>query len=151
MKKILIIAFISIILSSCGAKVKDGGYVLRNTQIEELQKAKTKSEVIKIAGSPSSKFDKKLLENENEIWLYSSYHSYQTAFFDPVFDKYDLVLISFDDKDNVISTKVKQFKNKEFLSYSNATTEFEGQIELGLISELFGNIGAVNPLGTIGR
>ena len=144
-KNILLLGFF-FLLVGCGAKVRNGGYSLREYQIEDLKKIKNKDEALQIAGSPSSKIE---IFNDNkgqEIWLYSSYRSEQTAFLDPKYTNYDIAILYFNKSGNLEDLTIKKLDQDKFIAYSDARTEFPGKIQLKLISELFGHIGKVSAL-----
>lgn len=144
--KNFIIVILSILITSCGAKVHNGGYSLRPYQINDLSRAKTKDEARQIAGSPSAKIEQFDKKENNEIWLYSSYRSEQTAFLDPDYTNYDIAILVFDKNGNTKDTIIKKLDQNKFIQYSSEKTEFPGEIRLKLISELFGHIGKVSTL-----
>lgn len=141
---IITLSLLLIILSACGAKIRNGGYSLRSYQINDLSEAKNKNQVLQIAGSPSVKIEH--FNKNNEIWLYASYKSEQTGFLNPEYKNYDIVILSFDNDGNIKQKQIKKLDQDKFIKYSDAKTEFPGEIRLELISELFGHIGKVSTL-----
>jgi outer membrane protein assembly factor BamE (lipoprotein component of BamABCDE complex) len=146
LKNTVIIVSLIFTITACGSKIRNGGYALRSSQISELQIVKDKQQALKIAGNPSSKLEIFDTDNKDEIWMYSSYKSVQTAFLTPVYENYDLVILTFDKNGKTKNTTVKNLDTKKFIAYSSEKTEFDGEIKLGLLSELFGHIGQFSPI-----
>ncbi len=145
-KSVSIIASI-FLAAGCGVKIRNGGYALRDSQIEDLKNVKNKQQALKVVGNPSVKLETFATDkNAEEIWMYSSYKSNQTAFLTPVYENYDLVILTFDKSGNTKNVTAKKLDAERFIAYAPETTNFDGEIKLGLFSELFGHIGQFSPI-----
>ena len=145
MKKLIAFGLI-FALCSCITKEYRGGIPIRPHQMEQIQNAKTKPEVLEILGSPAA---------TNfvgpEKWYYYTSKGEIWAFLDPKFSKYEILTISFDSFDNINEIKLSNLAGVDMTQNEDEKTKLPSDIKLGFFAELFGNIGRFNTVGTQGN
>ena len=145
MKKLLTFVLV-FTLCACITKEYRGGIPIRPHQMEQIQNAKTKSEVFEILGSPAA---------TNfvgpEKWYYYTSKGEIWAFLDPKFSKYEILTIGFDSSNNINEIKLSNLAGVDMAQNEDAKTEIPSDIKLGFFAELFGNIGRFNTVGTQGN
>ncbi|MCR5506440.1 MAG: outer membrane protein assembly factor BamE [bacterium] len=145
MKKFAILGLI-FTLCACITKEYRGGVPIRPRQMEQIQDAKSKKDVVEILGSPAA---------TNfvgpEKWYYYTSEGEIWAFLDPKFSKYEILTISFDSSDDIKEIKLSNLAEKDFAQNEDEKTNLPSDIKLGFFAELFGNIGRFNAAGTSGN
>lgn len=138
MRKIYHIA-IPALLSACIARSYDRGVPMRESQVEAVREAKTKSDVAAALGSPAA------TSLEGDKWFYFHAEGSRFAFFHPTFYKYRIVEIEFVGDDKVKEVVVRDIKDNDFSTDSRSTNHRDEGIDF--FGELFGNIGKFNMAG----
>lgn len=138
MRKIYYIAILAS-LSACITRSYDRGVPMRESQVEAVQAAKTKSDVVAALGSPAA------TNLDGDKWFYFHAEGSRFAFFHPTFYKYRIVEIEFAGGDKVKEVAVRDIKDNDFSTDSRSTTHRDEGIDF--FGELFGNIGRFNMAG----
>ncbi len=145
MKKLFVLSLV-LTLCACITKEYRGGVPIRPHQMEQIQNAKTKANVLEILGSPAA---------TNfvgpEKWYYYTSKGEIWAFLDPKFSKYEILTISFDSADNIKDINLSNIAKADMSTNESAKTELPADIKIGFFAELFGNIGRFNSVGTQGN
>jgi outer membrane protein assembly factor BamE (lipoprotein component of BamABCDE complex) len=127
---------VSVTLAGCSISEDQRGNLPDPDKLAEIQPGKTtKSEVVKILGSPSSAstFD-------DDVWYYISQKTKQVAFFKATLLDQQVYIVDFDDKGVVKDLGHKTLADSEPISPAPGATPSPGR-ELSFMEQLIGNIG----------
>ena len=143
MKKMFILGLV-FTLCACITKEYRGGVPIRPHQMEQIQNASSKMDVLTILGSPAA-------TNfvGQEKWYYYTSKGEIWAFLEPKFSKYEILTITFDATDNIKDIRLSNIAGVD-MAQNSEQTELPSDIKLGFFAELFGNIGRFNGAGATG-
>lgn len=127
------------ILSACLTKEYKSGVPMRQSQIEQVQSSTTKKEVYDVLGSPAS-----VSFVGDEKWFYYTAEGNVFAFLDPMFSKYEVLTVKFNNDDTINEIKLKNISDNSFEVNLSKNTDLPSEIKLNFFQELFGNIGKFN-------
>jgi outer membrane protein assembly factor BamE (lipoprotein component of BamABCDE complex) len=99
---------------------------------------KTKEDVLRVLGSPSTTSDYGAL-----TWYYISAERESVAIFAPDTTRQDVLRIVFDDTGAISAISTKELKDAKLVSISSRETPTEGH-ELGFVEQIIGNVGRFN-------
>ena len=136
--KIMVAATALILASACSPIKSVHGYQADDIQPNEIQAGTdTRSTVLARLGSPSTRsiFD-------NNTWFYMSSQYSAVAFLKPKISKREFTAIRFTDEGFVDEIVEYDADDGEIFRYSSRETATRGR-ELGLLEQLFGNVGAI--------
>lgn len=132
----LMAVFLLSALAACAPRINSHGNLPDPDLLAEVEVGEvTKSDVVEILGSPSSvaPFDK-------DIWYYVSEKTETVAFFEPEIVQRNVIVIHFDKRGIVSALKTLGLEEARHVEMVKRKTPTAGN-ELGLLRQLFGNIG----------
>lgn len=141
-KFILKTGIILLALTGCITRDYRGGVPIRPFQMEQIQSAKTKADVVDILGTPAAT---NMLGAEK--WLYYNSEGTRFAFFDPKFSQYNILAITFDKSDNITEIHLTDLSERDMDFDTSHETELPSDVKLHFFQELFGNIGRFSNSG----
>ena len=131
---------LSLALAACAPTVVVHGYVPDETLLASVQSGTdSKDTIIEKRGSPSS-----IATFDDNTWIYFSKRSETFAFFEPEVVDQKVVAINFTDDGTVEEVKRFTLEDGRLIDPVTRTTPTHGR-ELGLLEQLFGNIGRFTP------
>ncbi len=141
------VALVAMLVLSTGcSRIRDHkGYVADQTLIESIQPGiDNRESVEKTLGQPSfvGEFDK-------HSWYYFSRQTRQLAFSTPKPESQVVLMIRFDDHDQVVAVEKTGIEKVASISPTGDKTPTLGR-QRGFFRELFGNIGQVGSVGAAG-
>jgi outer membrane protein assembly factor BamE (lipoprotein component of BamABCDE complex) len=139
MNKYQIVTLITLLLSGCGPKVDNGGYVREEGFANNLKVGgSSKADVQTQLGSPSvqSSFG-------DETWYYITNRKEAVAFFKPEVVQQEVMKISFDKAGRISKIDNYTKDQAEVLDIAKRTTPTEGHT-MGFFEQVLGNIGRFN-------
>jgi outer membrane protein assembly factor BamE (lipoprotein component of BamABCDE complex) len=139
------VLLLGVILAGCAVSEDQRGNLPDPDKLAEIHPGSTtKSQVVKILGSPSSAgtFD-------DDVWYYISRRTKQIAFLSPTVLDQQVFIIDFDDKGVVKDVGHRTLADGEHISPAPGATPAPGR-ELSFMEQLIGNIGRFGGGGTPG-
>lgn len=130
------------LVGACAPDVATRGNLLTDQQVGQIDVGvSTAEEVRSRFGSPTARatFD-------DNIWYYIGQRTETTAFFDPEITTRRVVRIAFDETGRVASIDERTLEDGEQFAFVERETPTLGR-ELGLLEQLFGNLGRFNAPG----
>lgn len=148
------IAALALFSAGCTTMVETRGYVVDVVEPASLAVGDdTRTSVLAQLGSPSmtSLFDLQAGEESGElfdddIWYYISYVRSARAYRNPSTASRTITAIRFDETDRVSEVAVLDVTAGKIIQYASRETPTRGR-ELGIIEQLFGNIGRLPTAG----
>ncbi len=139
-KKLSLIIFLLIALSSCVSRLEKRGYVFDLSGYELLQEGVTnKEKVLKIMGSPTLISD---LDND-EAWIYYAEDVENFLFFKPDIKDRNILVLRFNESETIKELKKISFANEEKrLSFVSSYTNVESH-KVGFFKLIFSNVGQI--------
>ncbi len=123
-------------LSACAPRINSHGNLPDPDLLAEIEVGQVnKSDVVQILGSPSS-----LAPFDESVWYYVSEKTKTIAFFEPEVIERKVIVIRFDKRGIVTALKTFGLEEARKMEMVERKTPTAGN-ELGLLRQLFGNIG----------
>lgn len=123
-------------LSACAPRLNSHGNLPDPDLLAEVEVGQVnKSDVVQILGSPSS-----LAPFDGDVWYYVSEKTRTVAFFEPEIIERKVIVIRFDKRGIVTALKTFGLEEARQMEMVERKTPTAGN-ELGLLRQLFGNIG----------
>jgi outer membrane protein assembly factor BamE (lipoprotein component of BamABCDE complex) len=139
------LALLALALTACSATVDQRGNLPDPAKLAEIHPGKTtKDMVTQLLGTPSS-----VGTFNDKTWYYISRRTAQTAFFDPVVEDQEVVVVAFDDSGVVREVEKRGLADGRHVDPSTRVTPAAGH-ELGILEQLIGNLGRFNTDKTSG-
>ncbi|MDF2366467.1 outer membrane protein assembly factor BamE [Sneathiella sp.] len=140
----LSIAVVGLALTACEPIKTNQGYRLDPEQLAQIEAGVTnKDSVQAIMGSPSSIAT---FQTEGDAWYYISSKTEHLAFFAKEVTERDIVIVKFDINDVVAEVKDLNKEDGQEIEVVERETPTGGR-KLGLLEQLFGNLGRFNSSG----
>lgn len=140
----LSIAVLGLALTACDPIKTNQGYRLDPEQLAQIEAGVTnKDSVQAIMGSPSSIAT---FQTEGDAWYYISSKTEHLAFFAKEVTERDIVIVKFDINDVVAEVKDLNKEDGQEIEVVERETPTGGR-KLGLLEQLFGNLGRFNSSG----
>ncbi len=140
-KHILTCAAACLLISACTPTVAQHGNMLSDHQINEVAPGvHTKSDVLKLLGSPSS-----IAAFDNNTWFYIGQETEKKGILDKRITKERIVVIKFDDEGTLLSAADVD-SDKVNVPISGDQTITHGN-DLTVLQQILGNVGRFNPQG----
>jgi outer membrane protein assembly factor BamE (lipoprotein component of BamABCDE complex) len=133
---------LAMMTSGCSRVVANQGYLVDETLVTSIQPGvDNKQSVERTLGRPTlaSQFDGK-------AWYYLSRNTGQYAFIQPKVLDQSVLIVRFDDSDNVSAVERRGMEQVANVNISDDKTPTLGR-ETGLFEDIFGNIGSVGAAG----
>lgn len=129
-------------VSACTPTQEVRGYVPNEAAISKLKiGADNRNKVARLIGSPSS-----ISTFESKTWYYISKRSEHLAFFDEKVLDQQVVAIDFDDQGTISDVRHYKLDDARKIVMVGRVTPTRGR-ELGLLEQIFGNIGRFSADG----
>ena len=126
-------------LAACAPKLVIQGYMPDEETLAGLEQGvDTKDAVVTKLGSPST-----IATFDDDTWIYVNKRSEVFAFFEPTVLSQNVVAINFDPKGRVEKIRRFTLEDGRLINPITRKTPTQGQ-ELGLLEQLFGNVGRFN-------
>jgi outer membrane protein assembly factor BamE (lipoprotein component of BamABCDE complex) len=143
---LLFAVLLGVALAACSPRVNSHGNLPDPDLLADIEVGQvTKSDVVQILGSPSS-----LAPFDGDVWYYVSAKTKTFAFFEPEITERKVVVIRFDKRGIVSALKSFGLEEALKLEMVERKTPTAGN-ELGLLRQLFGNIGRFEGKGADGN
>lgn len=140
----LCIAVLGLALSACEPIKTDQGYHLDPEQLALIEAGVTSKDAVQqIMGSPSSIAT---FQTEGDAWYYISSKTEHLAFFAKEVTERDIVIVKFDINDTVAEIRNLKKEDGQEIEVVERETPTGGR-KLGLLEQLFGNLGRFNSAG----
>ncbi len=140
----LSIAVLGLALTACEPIKTNQGYRLDPEQLAQIEAGVTnKDSVQAIMGSPSSIAT---FQTEGDAWYYISSKTEHLAFFAKEVKERDIVIVKFDINDVVAEIKDLNKEDGQEIEIVERETPTGGR-KLGLLEQIFGNLGRFNSSG----
>ncbi|MDD4557048.1 MAG: outer membrane protein assembly factor BamE [Alphaproteobacteria bacterium] len=110
-------------------------------RVSKLEKGLSKNEVIDLLGAPSN-----IVSLDKNTWLYMSSEVEQIAFMRPTELQRQLLVLRFDQHEQVAQIQRLSLKDGEDIKISEAYTPDVGK-DLGFFEKYFGGVNQYNPMG----
>ncbi|MCC3304773.1 outer membrane protein assembly factor BamE [Sneathiella sp. HT1-7] len=138
------IAVLGLALTACDPIKTNQGYRLDPEQLAQIEAGVTnKDSVQAIMGSPSSIAT---FQTEGDAWYYISSKTEHLAFFAKEVTERDIVIVKFDINDTVAEIRDLKKEDGQEIEVVERETPTGGR-KLGLLEQLFGNLGRFNSAG----
>lgn len=138
------IAVLGLALTACDPIKTNQGYRLDPEQLAQIEAGVTnKDSVQAIMGSPSSIAT---FQTEGDAWYYISSKTEHLAFFAKEVTERDIVIVKFDINDTVAEIRNLKKEDGQEIEVVERETPTGGR-KLGLLEQLFGNLGRFNSAG----
>mgnify|MGYP003672292010 FL=1 len=140
----LCIAVLGLALSACEPIKMDQGYHLDPEQLALIETGVTNKDAVQqLMGSPSSIAT---FQTEGDAWYYISSKTEHYAFFEKEVKARNVVIVLFDIDDVVAEVADLSLEDGQEIEIVERETPTGGR-ELGLLEQLFGNLGRFNTAG----
>jgi outer membrane protein assembly factor BamE (lipoprotein component of BamABCDE complex) len=140
----LSIAVLGLAVTACEPIKTNQGYRLDPEQLAQLEPGVTNKDGVQaIMGSPSSIAT---FQTEGDAWYYISSKTEHLAFFAKEVTERDIVIVKFDINDTVAEIKDLKKEDGQEIEIVSRETPTGGR-KLGLLEQLFGNLGRFNTAG----
>lgn len=138
---------IMLMLAACSSDtfINYTGNMPSEERIGQLAKGQSKQEVMSLLGSPSC-----VVSLNQDTWIYMSSAIKQVAFMPPEEIDRKLLVIKFNDQNNVEVIEHLDKENGEEIAISEDASANQEK-EQGFFQKYFGGVGQVNPFGTQAR
>ena len=143
--RLLIPAAMALAVAACSANIAHRGYLAKPGAFSQVHEGMAKSEVQGILGSPSTTAG---VNFQGDSYYYISSTTEQRAFLNAKEVDRQVIAIRFDQNDQVASLGQYGLEDGKIVDINSRTTPTKGR-ELTILQQLFGNIGAPGPGGTI--
>ncbi|MBL8560113.1 MAG: outer membrane protein assembly factor BamE [Hyphomonadaceae bacterium] len=146
MQKVALVAALSaagLVVAGCNPIRDTHGFTAQaQDQLKVEPGVDTKSTVLARLGSPStqSAFDQ-------TAWYYITTIQERYAFYKPQTVNREILVVKFDEQDKVATVDRYGMERGQIVSYNGDRTPTRGR-ELGLLEQIFGNIGGTPPIRT---
>ncbi len=140
--KVCLVAFIALFSTSCANNdwfITHNGNMPSEERIGKLAKGQNKDEVMANLGAPSS-----IISLDRNTWLYMSSEVERIAFFEPDEISRDILVIRFNDENNVENIQRLTQKDGKIVEISDDKTQTLGH-EPGFFERYFGGVGTYMP------
>jgi len=135
-------------LAACGQDITRQGYIPDTQSVSDIEIGiDNEASVQTLLGSPSHKAAFSL--DQSSAWYYISTTLQQRAFLDPLPLERTILAVYFDDSNTVTDIRRYGLEDGRVVDFEGRTTPTTGK-ELGLLDQLFGNIGRFNNSGGAG-
>lgn len=124
-------------LSGCKS-IEERGYVIDEEKLVEIEVGKTKDQVRRIMGSPSS-----ISSLGSEIWYYIGVKQEKSAFSQPDIVGKQIIAVHFDGNGAVSEVVSNDDTDQRDIQFAEDITPTEGH-KIGVIEQLIGNVGRFN-------
>lgn len=133
-----------VILEGCTAGVDQRGQIFDNEDMETLRIGVTsKTEVFNQLGSPTI-----LPIAGGDSWYYVNANIERFAFYKSAITQRQIIALHFDEDMTISRMEVYSLADGRKITFIEEATPSRGR-DLGIIEEIFGNIGRFTPAGTI--
>ena len=140
----LSIAVLGLAVTACEPIKTNQGYRMDPEQLARLEPGVTNKDGVQaIMGSPSSIAT---FQTEGDAWYYISSKTEHLAFFEKEVTERDIVIVKFDINDTVAEIKDLKKEDGQEIEIVDRETPTGGR-KLGLLEQLFGNLGRFNTAG----
>ena len=140
----LSIAVLGLALTACEPIKTNQGYRLDPEQLAQIEAGVTNKDTVQaIMGSPSSIAT---FQTEGDAWYYISSKTEHLAFLAKEVTERDIVIVKFDINDVVAEVKDLSKEDGREIEIVERETPTGGR-KLGLLEQLFGNLGRFNSAG----
>ena len=140
----LSIAVLGLALTACEPIKTNQGYRMDAEQLAQLEPGVTNKDAVQaIMGSPSSIAT---FQTEGDAWYYISSKTEHLAFFEKEVTERDIVIVRFDINDTVAEIHDLKKEDGQEIEIVERETPTGGR-KLGLLEQLFGNLGRFNTSG----
>ena len=127
-------------LAACAPTLIIQGYMPDEETLAGVEQGvDTKDAVVTKLGSPST-----IATFDDDTWIYVNKRSEVFAFFEPTVLSQNVVAINFDPEGRVEEIRRFTLEDGRLINPITRKTPTQGQ-ELGLLEQLFGNVGRFNP------
>lgn len=128
-----------LLLAACSQDVTRQGYVPDNQTVSDVEVGTdNEASVQSMLGSPSHKAAFSL--DDTAAWYYISTTLRKRAFLDPVPEERTILAVYFDDTNTVSDIRRYGLEDGQIIDFEGRSTPTKGK-ELGILDQLFGNIG----------
>ncbi|MDG2187473.1 MAG: outer membrane protein assembly factor BamE [Hyphomicrobiales bacterium] len=134
MKKIIILLII-LNISSCGSNIEKRGYLFNDNMQQDIVSGMQKFEILQLMGSPSTTSS----ENGDKFY-YIANKFYKYAFLNPKEIERTVIVISFNNEDNVDNIEKYTLKDGKIVNYKSDKT-IPGGTQVTVIQDLLDNTG----------
>lgn len=133
-------------LGACAPRINSHGNLPDPDLLAEVEVGQvSKTDVVQILGSPSS-----LAPFNGDVWFYVSEKTKTVAFFEPEVIERKVIIIRFNKRGIVTALKTFGLEEARQMEMVERKTPTAGN-ELGLLRQLFGNIGRFEGKGSSGQ
>lgn len=143
--KILFLGLIALFMTTSCSKEwfrSHNGNMPTLERVNQIKVGMSKNEVEHIIGVPSN-----IISLDKSTWVYMSSEMEQVAFFDQEEIDRDLLVIKFDNYDQVQKIKKMTKKDGKEIAIDENRTQSVGKKQ-GFFEKYFGGVGQYNPIGT---
>jgi outer membrane protein assembly factor BamE (lipoprotein component of BamABCDE complex) len=139
-----LLVLVGAVLVNCSPIVDHRGYLPRDGDMQNIQHGMSKTEIEALLGSPSTTAT---INVAGDSYYYISSVVEERAFLKPTEVERQVVAIRFDESDRVQSFAHYGLEDGRIVNFSSRETPTRGR-EMGILEQLFSNIGNVSPLPT---
>lgn len=131
-------------VSACSADIDHRGHVMEESDLRPIQIGDTsRDEIFALLGSPNL-----LPVTGEESWYYIGAEVRRFAFYKPELLERQVAAFHFDDAGILTGIDFLSLEDGSTISFVEETTPSRGR-DLGLLEEIFGNIGRFTPAGAV--
>lgn len=140
----LLLALSLLVVGACSADIDHRGHVMEESDLRPIQIGDTsRDEIFALLGSPNL-----LPVTGEESWYYIGAEVRRFAFYKPELLERQVAAFHFDDAGILTGIDFLSLDDGSTVSFVEETTPSRGR-ELGLLEEIFGNIGRFTPAGAV--
>lgn len=142
--KAVVALLTAVLLAGCAVDVDQRGHIINSEDLEYIRIGTTsKSDLINLIGSPTV-----VPLARGDSWYYVGSSVERFAFYKPAITERQIVAFSFDQNEAVAGMEIYSLEDGREIAFIEKATPSRGR-NLGIIEEIFGNIGRFTPAGAV--